>query len=100
MLNLAGFRLPPRSAKEETKRAPRSRDKLREKEAGTHVNDELTGRSNLKEHDYKRLPIHNSEQLRYNLTNAEKKKHRGSDDDQITMLPFAEARISTNIVLH
>ncbi|CDS42800.1 tubulin polyglutamylase ttll4 [Echinococcus multilocularis] len=76
MLNLAGFRLPPRSAKEETKRAPRSRDKLREKEAGTHVNDELTGRSNLKEHDYKRLPIHNSEQLRYNLTNAEKRKHR------------------------
>lgn len=76
MLNLAGFRIPPRSAKEETKRTPSSQKKLHEKEARRHVNGDLPGRSSLIEYDSKRLPIHNPEQLRYNLTNAEKKKHR------------------------
>ncbi|VDM21100.1 unnamed protein product [Hydatigera taeniaeformis] len=76
MLNLAGFRLPPRLAKEETKRGPSSPKKLHEKAAEGHVSDDLADRSSLLEHDYNRLPIHNPEQLRYNLTNAEKKKHR------------------------
>ncbi|KAL5110081.1 Tubulin polyglutamylase TTLL4 [Taenia crassiceps] len=76
MLNLAGFRVPPRSAKEEVKRASSSQKKLHENGAGRRVNGDSPGRSSLIEWGYKRLPIHNPEQLRYNLTNAEKKKHR------------------------
>ncbi|KAL5968369.1 hypothetical protein TSMEX_003898, partial [Taenia solium] len=76
MLNLAGFRMPPRSAKEETRRAPSSQKKLHEMEAGRYANGDLSGLRSFAEYDYKRLPIHSSEQLRYNLTNAEKKKHR------------------------
>ena len=37
---------------------------------------DVNGHSSLKERDWQRLPFHNPDQLRYSLTDAERKKHR------------------------
>ena len=73
MLNLAGFRLPPKVPREEIRRVQSSRRMPREESLQCGA---VTSHSNMKEREWQQYPIHNPNQLRYVLTDTEKKKHR------------------------
>lgn len=73
MLNLAGLRLPPREEKKMLRRTQSSKRNLRECE---QLKQTCRSRTSVGNSDAQHLPFHKADQLRYNLTDEEKRKHR------------------------
>uniref|UniRef100_A0A5K3F897 Tubulin polyglutamylase TTLL5 n=1 Tax=Mesocestoides corti TaxID=53468 RepID=A0A5K3F897_MESCO len=80
MFNLAGFRVPPKSVRGEPKHRTntfnQSRKQPNETGNGTTAFGDVSNPSNTVEVEEEQMPIHRAEQLRYNLTEMERMKHR------------------------